>query len=201
MIKPDFFGSESMSNVRIGARLAFIGLWVLADDNGNLKAGVHRIRRQLFPDDDMQDIDVEIMLAQLERERCIKYYEVDGEGYIHVCNFEVYQRINRPSKTTIPTPSKELENISTTKRFSEHSLIIHGALNESLFTEHSLQTHSKEVSKEVSNSLSPKGLERVTTGCNSDEPDLASADDESSEAMDVHGLIERLSRKFGGQNS
>ena len=36
MVKPEFFDSESLAKCSMAARLAFIGLWVEADDFGHL---------------------------------------------------------------------------------------------------------------------------------------------------------------------
>lgn len=110
MIKPDFFDSESLADCDIQARLLFIGLWVIADDNGNLKLQPRRIGKQVFPYDDFTDEDISGMLAQLESVGCIKCYESGGEEYVNIVNFCVYQTIRKPSKTSIPEPSEKVKN-------------------------------------------------------------------------------------------
>lgn len=110
MIKPDFFFSESMSSCDYMTRLCFIGLWVNADDNGNMKDSRRKLRAQIFPYDPMPDSDFDRCLDALRENDCIELYEVDGERYIHVTNFGVYQTINRPSKTLIPTPEMAVDN-------------------------------------------------------------------------------------------
>lgn len=104
MVKPDFFASESLGACRPEARLAFIGLWVMADDKGHLKCQFGRLRRQVFPYDAITDMSFAYLLAELERVGCISGYEVAGERYLCVRNFATYQTIQRPSKTAIPEP-------------------------------------------------------------------------------------------------
>ena len=104
MVKPDFFASESLGACRPEARLAFIGLWVQADDKGHLKCQFGRLRRLVFPYDAITDMSFAYLLAELERVGCIAGYEVAGERYLSVRNFSTYQTIQRPSKTAIPEP-------------------------------------------------------------------------------------------------
>lgn len=107
MVKPDFFDSESMALCSYAARIAFIGLWVMGDDYGNQKAQIYRLRRRIFPCDTMTDDEFMAILCELEEVGCIKGYEVDGERYINVPNFSVYQSVRKPSKTNIPEPPKQ----------------------------------------------------------------------------------------------
>ena len=44
MVKPDFFDSGSLAECSRSARLAFIGLWVMGDDNGNVKFSVRKLK-------------------------------------------------------------------------------------------------------------------------------------------------------------
>lgn len=131
MIKPEFFDSESLGACSIAARLAFIGLWVEADDYGRLKYQPNRLKTRIFGYDRMTPQRVEKLLDELASVGCIEFYEVDGSRYINIPNFGVYQTIQRPSKSAIPGPE------------TSDSLNTHGALNE-----HSMSTHSKERKKE-----------------------------------------------------
>lgn len=152
MIKPEFFDSESLSQCSIAARLAFIGLWVTSDDAGNQKAQLHRLRHQIFPYDDLTEIGFLSLLCELESVGCVKGYEIDGERYITVPNFAIYQTVNRPSKSSIPEPPKEVEKskrttainewMSALRELTEHS-VTHTQLSES-----SVSTHAKERKKE-----------------------------------------------------
>ena len=114
MIKPDFFDSESLSECSIEARLAFIGLWVMGDDYGRQKAQIRRLRTRIFPYDEMDDESFSMLLCELERVGCIKAYEIDGERYIYVPNFSVYQTVRKPSASSVPAPPKSVEKLLKT---------------------------------------------------------------------------------------
>lgn len=118
MVKPDFFDSDSLAECCHSARLAFIGLWVMGDDKGNVKLSIRKLKKQIFPLDDVTDAEFQGWLAELERVGCIKVYEVDGEEYITSVNFSVYQTVKNPSKTNIPEPPEALKKKKRTTRFS-----------------------------------------------------------------------------------
>lgn len=118
MVKPDFFDSGSLAECSHSARLAFIGLWVMGDDKGNVKLSLRKLRKQIFPFDDVTDDQFEGWLAELERVGCIKAYEIDGEEYVTSVNFDIYQTVKNPSKTTIPAPPDSLKKKKKTTRFN-----------------------------------------------------------------------------------
>ncbi len=120
MVKPDFFDSESLAMCSFAARIAFIGLWCFSDDRGNAKASVRKLRKQIFPNEDMRDAEFEGLLSELEEVGCIKEYEVDGERYITVPNFLTYQTVKNPSKTNIPAPPKSMEKVKITHFFQPY---------------------------------------------------------------------------------
>lgn len=108
-IKPELPQSESMGNVSRDARLTFIQLWTLADDEGRLRGNSRMLASLLFPYDDGEDghalttaKDVEQWLVELEREGCILRYQIDGAAYVQICNWLIHQKIDKPSKSKIP---------------------------------------------------------------------------------------------------
>ena len=106
MVKPEFFDSESLGACSILARYCFIGLWVISDDYGNQKMQPSRMRMKIFPYDSMDDAQFVGLLDELEQVGCIKGYEIDGERYITIPNFAVYQTVRKPSASSIPEPPK-----------------------------------------------------------------------------------------------
>lgn len=149
MIKPEFYTSDSLAEVHPMARYLFIGLWVMADDCGNLKYSPRKIRLQVYPFDDIPDREVELQLACLEDIGCIYGYEVDGERFVTIPNFSTYQTINRPSKTTIPCPEnvKDRHQIRAWVSSGKPAKLFN---NSALLNECSMSTHPKERSKEGS---------------------------------------------------
>lgn len=119
-IKPEFWTSEKLATRLPGpegrqARLLFIGLWNLAED----KTGVTRgnpafLKGALFVyDDDVTARDVERWLALLEAGGFIVRYQRDGSSYVWVRKFLDHQRIEKPSKATLPEPSEDEKRSST----------------------------------------------------------------------------------------
>ena len=56
----------------------------------------------LYPyDDDVPGL-IDGWLGELEREGCIRRYEVDGSIYLELCNWLKHQKIDKPSKSRLP---------------------------------------------------------------------------------------------------
>jgi len=88
-IKPEFFDDEILGlQCSRDTRLLYQSLWVQADDYGNVRGAVRRVRLDAFPyDDDLEDDDVRAMLDQLEGtdpEPRIVPYAVNGQAYFHL---------------------------------------------------------------------------------------------------------------------
>lgn len=108
-IKPEFPQSESMGRVSRDARLLFIQLWTLCDDEGRTRADSRMIARLLYPYDDGEEghfqtstKDVDRWFAELEREQCVFRYQADGTTYAQIAKWLNHQKIDRPSKSKIP---------------------------------------------------------------------------------------------------
>lgn len=108
-IKPEFPQSESMGRVSRDARLCFIMLWTIADDAGRLRGNSRMLASLLFPYDDDAKKLIDRWLAELERERCVTRYEVDGDSYLQVNGWAKHQKIDKPSPSKIVAPPCALE--------------------------------------------------------------------------------------------
>jgi hypothetical protein len=91
-----------MGRISRDARLCFIELWTIADDSGKLRAASRMLASLLFPYDDDAPELMDGWLAELEKEHCIVRYEVDGQHYIKVTNWQSHQKIDRPSPSRFP---------------------------------------------------------------------------------------------------
>jgi hypothetical protein len=119
-IKPELPQSESMGNVSRDARLTFVQLFTLADDEGRLRGNSRMLASLLFPYDDGEDghvlttaKDVEAWMVELERVGCILRYQIDTAYYVQICNWLIHQKIDKPSKSKIPVfveSSREVAN-------------------------------------------------------------------------------------------
>ena len=66
-IKPEFFTSEQVVDCSPTARLLFVGLWCFSDDAGIHPASSRTIKMQIFPGDDLCSLDIDRLVAELER--------------------------------------------------------------------------------------------------------------------------------------
>ena len=106
-IKPEFPQSESMGRVSRDARLLFIQLWTIVDDSGRTRAASRMLASLLYPYDDDSRGLIDGWLSELERERCLQRYEVDGHHYIQICNWLSHQKIDKPSRSKFPAPRED----------------------------------------------------------------------------------------------
>lgn len=105
-IKPDFVQSQSIARVSREARLLFILLWTVADDEGRLRGHPRLLSSSLYPFDDDAHALMPRWLDELEAVGCIVRYScnVSGTDYIAIPAWRTHQRIDRPSKSLLPPP-------------------------------------------------------------------------------------------------
>ncbi len=104
-IKPSFFQSDDVSVLPLRARLTWIGLWTQCDDQGRTKDHARLIKAAIWPLDTVSLADIEEDLSTLAAHGRIVRYEVDGGRYLEVANWSEHQKINRPTRSTIPAPT------------------------------------------------------------------------------------------------
>ncbi|MCK1317137.1 hypothetical protein [Bradyrhizobium sp. 23] len=102
-IKPEFPQSESMGRVSREARLLFLLLFTLVDDEGRTRGYSRMLASLLYPYDDDAPGLIDGWLEQLERENCIRRYEVSGAVYLEITNWLKHQKIDKPSKSRLPS--------------------------------------------------------------------------------------------------
>jgi hypothetical protein len=117
MLNPDFWLDEEVSAVSPHARLLYMGLWGICDDNyATLPDRPDWIKIQVFPYD---SVNTRELLDELEKIGKIVKFEYDGKQYWYIKNFFKHQRIDRPSKPKYPkysSPRVILDEPSTTTR-------------------------------------------------------------------------------------
>jgi hypothetical protein len=105
-IKPEFPQSESIGKLSRDARLLFILLWTIADDEGRARAASRMLASLLYPYDEDAPGLIEGWLSELERENCIVRYTVEASTYLQVLNWLKHQKIDRPGKSRLPVVSE-----------------------------------------------------------------------------------------------
>jgi hypothetical protein len=113
-IKPEFFLDEELAEVSMETRLAFIGLWTLADKKGRLEDRPKRIKAELFP---YEEANVEKSIRDLDEAGFIQRYEVNGRPYLQIRNFEKHQRPHpKEGESEIPEPPSREKKRQAVKR-------------------------------------------------------------------------------------
>lgn len=107
-IKPEFPHSETTGKLSREARLLFLQLWTIVDDEGRTRAASRMLASLLYPyDDDAKDL-IDGWLDELEERDCIRRYVVDGSTYLEVINWLKHQKIDHPTKSRLPAYSDDL---------------------------------------------------------------------------------------------
>jgi len=102
-IKHDFFLDDELAEkCTYQTRLFYVGLWIIADDNGVVEHNIKKIKVILFPYD--KNLDISKCIIELQNINKIILYQVDGKEYIYIKNLSKHQVIDRPRKTLLPLP-------------------------------------------------------------------------------------------------
>ena len=121
-IKPSFWKDQKVGRLQRDARLMYIGLWNLADDEGVVCGDASVIKSELFPFDERLRLKtVEAWIAQLIEAIMIIPLNHQGESYYVIRTFKAHQNINRPQESAIP-----LEIIQQV--ITENSPNVHGTI-------------------------------------------------------------------------
>ena len=97
-IKPEFFFDEHIAALTFEERLAFIGLWCMADKDGRLEDSPPRIKATVFPYD---ALDIIKIIKNLEKGAFITRYSVKTRRYIQINNFLKHQRPHHTERPSV----------------------------------------------------------------------------------------------------
>lgn len=107
-IKPELWGSSDIKPLSRDARLLFIGLISMADDDGRFLASLNAINGYVFPNDDLAPAKVRKWLDELSTNGTPVYlYSFDGIAYGCIPNWHKHQVINRHTASRLPEPDCE----------------------------------------------------------------------------------------------
>ena len=100
-LKPGFFLNEVLASLPPHARILFQGLWCCADREGRLEDRPLRIKAEVFPYENVDNIDE--LLSALEANDFIARYQVNGQRYIQIVAFAAHQHPHpREAPSVIP---------------------------------------------------------------------------------------------------
>ncbi len=115
-LKPGFFDDEDL-HLKLGPHHAilFAGLWCIADKQGKCEDRPIRIKANVMP---YYDVDVDKMLTDLETQKFIKRYSLNGTNYLKVLKFEKHQHPHHTEKDSLlpdPPSTKKHTRLTTVK--------------------------------------------------------------------------------------
>lgn len=122
-IKPDFFSHWALyqleKETKLPCRLAFAGLWTVADREGRFRWIPQQLKIGCLPYD---DVDFSRVLDALATRDFIVKYRVDSVDYGYIPSWNTHQVINnRESDSLLPEPN-EINNLTCEARVDDASV-------------------------------------------------------------------------------
>lgn len=119
MIDPNIWQSEDFAKLSKLAKLVFMGLFSNADDEGKGRANPTYLKSILFPyDDKLRTTDIIESLKEIGTYTSIVFYTHNESQYYKLENWNKWQTIDKPKKSTIPDPSECIGDASANDRRS-----------------------------------------------------------------------------------
>ncbi len=108
MIDPNIWQSEDFGKLSNLAKVVFIGLFSLADDEGRGRANPTYLKSTLFPyNEKMRSTDVEVALSEISRNMSILFYSYNESNYYSLLSWNTFQKIDKPTESKIPAFEKD----------------------------------------------------------------------------------------------
>jgi hypothetical protein len=114
-VKPEVWQNEEVGSVSRDARLLFVGLITMADDEGRFRALPPLILGHTFPFDKDAPRNLGKWLGELcdaadpDGVPLLVLYEIGGRPYGWLPGFTDNQRISKPKPSKFPPPPSDLE--------------------------------------------------------------------------------------------
>jgi hypothetical protein len=100
MLNPEFWLDEELATLSSHARLLYMGLWGICDDNfATFPDRPDWIKAQIFP---YEQVNISALLSELESIGKLVRFADDKKGYWWIKNFFKHQRVDKPSKAKYP---------------------------------------------------------------------------------------------------
>jgi hypothetical protein len=110
-LKPEWLDDERMALASDAARVLSVGLLLLADDYGNGRASTVMLAGRVFPGKPLETLAN--ALAELAGWFAV-LYELDGQRYFHIRNWDKHQKVDKPGKPRVPAPPEALAKVPET---------------------------------------------------------------------------------------
>ena len=103
MIDPNIWQSEDFSRLSTLAKLVFIGLFSLADDEGRGRCNPVYLKSTIFPyEEGIRSADIDKTLSEISSNMSVVFYSCDGSNYYSLYNWNTWQKIDKPSESKLP---------------------------------------------------------------------------------------------------
>ena len=122
-IKPEFPHSESLGSVSRDARLLFVNLFTIADDDGRARASSRLLASLLYPFDTDAAGLIDGWLNELVGVGAIRLYDHDGTRYLDIPKWLEHQKIDKPSKSRLPQFVEASRNLAKPREHSSADLV------------------------------------------------------------------------------
>lgn len=105
-VKPEYWADQELAEkVSRDARLAYIGLWNMADEWARLRGDARHVKGQLFPyDDDLTPEAVDDLIGELVAAGKVVRYVANGGTYLFLPTLHKHQRLE-PDRVPSRLPS------------------------------------------------------------------------------------------------
>lgn len=103
MIDPNIWQSEDFGKLSTLAKIVFIGLFSLADDEGRGRCNPVYLKSTLFPyEENIRSADIDKTLSEISSNMSVVLYSYNGSSYYSLLSWDIFQKIDRPSQSKIP---------------------------------------------------------------------------------------------------
>lgn len=116
-IKPEIWQDERVGKLTRDARLLFVGLITMADDQGRLRELPAAIRGHVFPYDCVGDSKISRWVQEISAAGLVVRYEVSGANYVAFRRWSKHQKVDRARDSSLPPPPG-FDELSTNDRRS-----------------------------------------------------------------------------------
>lgn len=102
-LPPNISSREAFKNCSHDARLLYLLLYTIADDEGRMLEDPDLFAFQLFPGESGLGLKIEACLREIEREGLIGRYDVRRSHYLVITDWPE-QQISHPTPSKLPAP-------------------------------------------------------------------------------------------------
>jgi hypothetical protein len=118
-IRPEMFESEKLGRLSPLARLTFVGLIALADDEGRGRGSLVWLQGRLHPYDPKARRDLFKATNDLALAGLVRFYEAGGSVYYQIKGWKENQYVQHPKTSRLPAPPHDAPSPSADTRHDD----------------------------------------------------------------------------------